>query len=194
MAGIEEIKKLDPEERIKALKKVEDERKQEIEEAESLIRDSMREIKDASDKRHAPIKEVTAHDISQLLTVEEKRMFKTARFEDSSEEKTEEAEQKGMPNLEEVAEEEAKNKKELTHAPIYGKAIEKARESVDYSAKTTATGERVEQREGVQEIYSSKSVTGESGKPQEMYGNKESGSISGTYERKKDDRKRSEWE
>jgi len=194
MAGIEEIRKLTPEDRIKALKKVEEERKQEIEEAETLIRDSMREIKEASDKRHAPISQVKAHDISQLLTAEEKRMFKTARFEDSSEQ-PEDAEQRQMPNLEEVAEEESKNKDQQTHAPTYGKALDEARKGIDYSAKTTATGQRIEEKEGVQEIYSSKSVTGESDKPQEMYGKPgEPDSISGTYERRKDERKRREWE
>ena len=44
VANLKEIKKLSPEERIKRLKKIEEENKKEINEAEKLIKDSIREI------------------------------------------------------------------------------------------------------------------------------------------------------
>ena len=44
MTELDDVKGLEPEERIRRLKQIEDERKREIEEAEALIRNSMREI------------------------------------------------------------------------------------------------------------------------------------------------------
>lgn len=176
---------------MRRLKEIEEERKREIEEAEALIRDSVREISEAEEKRHAPIKQVTADDISQLITVEEKRIFKTARFADSAERQhgEETREQHEMHNLEGVAEEEARNKEQLSHAPIYGRALEEARQGIDYSAKVTATGEQIEQKEGIHEIYSSRSVTGETAEPQRTYSR---GAVeertSGMYARKKEKR------
>ncbi len=174
---------------MRRLKEIEEERKREIEEAEALIRDSVREISEAEEKRHVPIKQVAADDISQLITAEEKRMFRTARFEDSAGMRHEEEtpEQHGMHNLEGVAEEEARNKLEPSHAPVYGKALEDARKGIDYSARMTATGELLEQKEGLHEIYSSRSVTGESAEPQRNYAR---GAVeertSGLYGRKKE--------
>ncbi len=189
MSEIEEVRKLEPEERVKRLKEIEVERKREIEEAEALIRDSVREINESEEKKHVPIKQVAAEDISQLITAEEKRMFRTARFADASGEHHEEEtrEQHGMHNLEGVAEEEARNKQEPSHAPVYGKALEDARKGIDYSSRMTATGERLEQKEGVHEIYSSQSVTGESAEQQRNYAR---GAVeertSGLYGRKKE--------
>ncbi len=189
MSEIEDIKKLEPEERLRRLKEIEAERKREIEEAESLIRDSVREISEAEEKRHVPIKQVAAEDISQLVTAEEKSMFKTARFANSAEvsHEGETRAQHEVHNLEGLAEEEARNKQELGHAPIYGKALEEARKGIDYSAKMTATGERIEQKEGMSEIYGSQSVTGEA---TEQQGNYARGAIeertSGLYGRKKE--------
>ncbi len=192
MSEIEDARKLEPEERVRRLKELEEERRREIEEAEALIRDSVREINEAEEKRHAPIRQVTADDISQLITVEEKRIFKTARFADAANGHREEEtkEQHEMHNLEGVAEEEARNKAQLTHAPIYGKALEEARKGVDYSARMTATGERLEQKEGIHQIYSSRSVTGEAAaEPQNSYAK---GAVeertSGMYARKKEKR------
>src|SRR3989338_10101312 len=198
MSEIEEVKQLTPEERIRRLKEIEEERKGEIEEAETLIRESMREISEASEKKHAPIRQVTAHDISQLLTTEEKRMFKTARFQDLADEKGREATEEGtgMQNLEEVAAEEAREKQQhQSHAPIYGKALDEARKGVDYGARTTAGAGRME---GVQEVYSSRTVTGAQDKPGQMYerGREAAGEISGSYERRKEEeekKRRSDW-
>ncbi len=189
MSDIDEIKKLDPEARLKRLKEVEDERKREIEEAEALIRDSVREINEAEEKRHVPIKQVTADDISQLVTAEEKSIFNTARFSGSAGEhhKEETKEQHKMHNLEGVAEEETRNKQELSHAPVYGRALEEARKGIDYGARMTATGEQLEHKEGVHEIYGSRSVTGEAAEPQRNYAR---GAVeertSGLYGRKKE--------
>lgn len=191
MSEIEDAKKLEPEERLRRLKELEEERKREIEEAEALIRDSVREISEAEEKRHAPIKQVTADGLSQLVTAEEKSIFKTARFEDAANGRHEEEtrEQHEAHNLEGVAEEEARNKEQLSHAPIYGKALEEARKGIDYSARMTATGERLEQKESIHEIYSSRSVTGEAEGPQNSYAR---GAVeertSGMYARKKEKR------
>jgi len=187
MSEIEEIKQLTPEERIKRLKEVEEERKREIEEAETLIRDSMREISEASEKRHAPIKQVTAHDISQLLTSEEKRMFKTARFQEGGT-KTESIEEAGEQNLEEVTDEEAlKTGKTPSGKPVYG--TEKTK-GISYERKMTTTGASEDAK--VEKIYSGSSVTGEERGPQSSY---ERGAVeertSGMYA-KKDEKKRVE--
>ncbi|MBI2664321.1 hypothetical protein HYX10_03195 [Candidatus Woesearchaeota archaeon] len=133
MSELEEIRKLEPEERIKRLKEMEDERKREIEEAEALIRDSMLEIGEAEVKRHAPIEQVKAHDLSQLVTGEEKEVFKTARF--ATETRAEQPEEE--INLEEMAEDAKEDAKEKGQGsrPLYGQALEDAKAKVDYSSK-----------------------------------------------------------
>jgi len=190
MDEIEEIKKLDPEERIKRLKEIEEGRKKEIAEAETLIRDSMREIGDISEKKHAPIKQVTAHDVSQLVTAEEKRMFRTARFESESAE-TRETSEPGE-TLEEVAEEEAQGREhQKGGGPIYG-GKEEGKAIYKGDMKTTGASaddgpklyKNPGDEHGTGKVYSSQSVTGQSAEPEQFY-KKEEGDISGTYEREK---------
>ena len=196
MSDIEDIKQLDPEERVKRLKEVEAERKREIEEAETLIRDSMREISEAAEKKHVPIQQVTADDISQLATAEEKRIFKTARFQGDKPDSDSGGETQ-EPNLEEVTDEEAlKTGKQPSSKPIYGIGKTKG---ISYENKTTTTGAKEEsgnlyksEDANVEKIYSSNSVTGESQEPQHTY---QKGAVeertSGMYA-KKEDKKRVE--
>ena len=51
MATVDELKKLSPDERIKRLKELEEERKKEIEEAEELIKETTQELADAEEKK-----------------------------------------------------------------------------------------------------------------------------------------------
>ncbi len=84
MAEIEEIKKLSPEERIKRLKKLEDEKRKEIEEAQKLMKESVVELeREEKIKKEIPIPQVKAVDIGGLFTKEEKQLFATKRYEDS---------------------------------------------------------------------------------------------------------------
>ena len=176
------------------LKEIETERKKEIEEAESLIRDSMREINEASEKKHVPIAQVKAADISQLLTAEEKHMFKTARFESALSKSDNEAPAiRGQQDLEEVAMEEAKKTGPVQSGkPIYGQALEDAKKGMVYSNKMSVTGSDTGGGSSPGEIYSSKSVTGEEG-PESMYGSSRAGAIeertSGMYGKKEEEKK-----
>jgi len=83
MAGFEEIKKLSPEERIEKLKKLEEERKKEIEEAHKLITESIREVEEAKeDKLRIPVPQLKSIDTTMLFGDEEKRLFKMKRYSD----------------------------------------------------------------------------------------------------------------
>ena len=191
MSDIEEIRKLAPEERIKRLKEIEEGRRKEIEEAEALIRDSMIELENAEEKKHAPIKQVKAHDISQLLTSEEKRMFRTARFEGGS---VPAGESEGQQlNLEEVAAEESPGEtQQQKGGPLYGQ--ESSGKAV-YKSGVTTTGESREDdrklysgpghQEQVQEFYKSETVTGQ--KPGDTYDRAEQEDVSATYKSKKEE-------
>lgn len=179
MTEIEEIKKLYPEERIRRLKEIEGERRREIEEAETLIRESMREISEASESRLVPIKQVTARDISQLVTADEKRIFRTARFQEESprlEGAAASEMQEDKQSLEEVAGQEAQEKMQQSGKPLYAKALEDAKARVDYSARP----ER-------QDVYRSDKA-GFQEEARQMYeqGKAASGEISGSYERRKE--------
>jgi len=191
MTELDEIKKLAPEERVRRLKEIEQGRKEEIEEAEALIRDSMREIGEISERKHAPIQQVTAADVSQLVTAEEKRMFKTARFESTNDDKTNDQIKEAGETLEEVADE-AQINEQQKGGPIYGGDMEKAKVLYKGDMKTTGasadTGQKIysnpAEEHGVKEVYGSQSVTGQGG-PEQIYKRDEEGSISGSYERDK---------
>ena len=158
MTVIEEIKKLKPEERIEKLKELEGSMRREIEEAESLIRDSILEIKEASEREHAPIKQVTAVDISQLVTAEEKTVFKMARFEGNSRI----VESPSEVLLEDFAVEEAEKQRQQND-PIYGRAIEEAKKEVDYGFRMEegqkANLNPYQQEASVQSVYSASRTT-----------------------------------
>jgi hypothetical protein len=194
MSELEEIKKLPPEERIKRLKEVEEQRRKEIEEAEGLITDSMREIGEATAK--IPLKQVKAGDISQLMTAEEKGIFKTARFQNGKQPAEEPATEKPREQtLEEMAHEEAAKKTWQKGKPvIYGQALEEARKGLDYHAHMTTTGTDTRAKEGIGEIYGTKTVTGENEEPRSMYERQSvEEKTSGMYG-KKDEKKREAWQ
>jgi hypothetical protein len=170
----DELKSLSPEERIRKLKEIEDDKKKEIEEAETLISESMREIGEAKEKKDIPLPQMKAGDISQLLTAEEKRMFATKRFV-SIPGAPEESASAAKRNLEEQAEIEARTPaaRRGSEAPIYGTAIERAKDE-----------------NNPMEIYNSnRSVTSEKSEKVNPY---EAGSVTGAkYERRQE--KRSEY-
>jgi hypothetical protein len=97
MAEIDDIKKLSPEERIKRLKKLEEEKRKEIEEAEKLMKQTAGELDEAeSIRQKVPVPQMQAVDIDQLFTKEEKQVFATKRYQESklNEEEPEEKPQK----------------------------------------------------------------------------------------------------
>ena len=80
---LNEIKKLSPEERIKKLRDVEEKNKKEIEEAEKLIKDSIREINVKEEIKDLPIPQIKAVDIESLFSPEEKEVFAAKRYKNS---------------------------------------------------------------------------------------------------------------
>lgn len=88
---IEGLKKLSPEQRLRALKALEEKSRKEIEEARKLMAESEREIEvEEEHKRDMPIPQLASVDIDSLFTQEEKEMFKAKRFvgESRAEEET----------------------------------------------------------------------------------------------------------
>lgn len=115
MAKLDELKRLSPQERIRKLKELEEERKKEIEEAEKLIKESNVEIEEErKELERIPIPQLKAVDIQGLFTVEEKEMFKVKRFidEEKIESLEEELKEKEEKRLEETVKEEAERKEE----------------------------------------------------------------------------------
>lgn len=106
---LNEIKKLSPEERIKKLKGIKEKNKKEINEAEKLIKDSIREINIQEEIKDLPIPQIKAVDIESLFSPEEKEVFATKRYENARQSHVEE-ETAEMP-LEETVE---KEKPEIT--------------------------------------------------------------------------------
>lgn len=93
MADIDEIKKLSPEERVKRLKKLEEEKRKEIEEAEKLMKQSVGEMEREEEiRQQIPVPQMKAVDIDQLFTQEEKQVFAAKRYQkaDKEEEPAEE--------------------------------------------------------------------------------------------------------
>ncbi len=114
---LNEIKKLSPEERIKRLKKIEEENKKEINEAEKIINDSMQEIDIKEKIKDLPIPQIKAVDIESLFSPEEKEVFAVKRYKDlvirhAEEEKAE------IPLEETVKQEEPRATKEELAAHI----------------------------------------------------------------------------
>ncbi len=82
MAEIDEIKKLSPEERVKRLKKLEEEKRKEIEEAEKLMKESVGQLEREEEiRRKIPVPQMKAVDIGQLFTKEEKQIFAAKRYQ-----------------------------------------------------------------------------------------------------------------
>ncbi len=85
---LDEIKKLSPSERIEKLKELEKKKKQEAEEAKRLLMESEHEVALNEIKRGMPIPQLRSTDESNLVSAEEKEMFKAKRFGLSSKVKT----------------------------------------------------------------------------------------------------------
>ncbi|MFC1753057.1 hypothetical protein ACFL96_06640 [Thermoproteota archaeon] len=108
MGDLDELKKLTPEERVKKLKEIEERSRKEIEEAQKLMTESMREIEEVGEKKiDIPIPQLTSVDVDALFGQEEKDMFKTKRFgegkrkegakEETLEESVQKEKQKDLP-------------------------------------------------------------------------------------------------
>jgi hypothetical protein len=80
MAELKDLKKLSPEERIRKLKELEEDRKREIKEAEAMIRSSKEEIADKEKRKiDIPIPQVGAISVDELFTEEEKQVYESKR-------------------------------------------------------------------------------------------------------------------
>ncbi|MBU0535558.1 MAG: hypothetical protein KKE20_01230 [Nanoarchaeota archaeon] len=102
MGDLDELKKLNPEDRVKKLREIEEKNRKEIDEARKLMTDSLREIEvDDLMKRDIPIPQLTSVDVDTLFGSEEKDMFKMKRYDSGSKAKVSEA-----PSLEESVEKE----------------------------------------------------------------------------------------
>ena len=90
------LKRLPPEKRIAFLKKLEEERKKEIELAEEMIKSTEEELRVLEEFRDV-IPQIRAVDIEELFTPEEKEIFKIARFVSERRVREEEAEERERP-------------------------------------------------------------------------------------------------
>lgn len=131
---IEGLKKLSPEQRLKALKALEEKSRKEIDEARKLISESEREIEvEEEHKRDMPIPQLTSVDIDSLFTNEEKEIFKAKRYvsekKDSGEEAVKEA-VKEEQALEEVLQKEKPPEMDNEQAHQYGARLEMIRDRV----------------------------------------------------------------
>jgi len=80
----DDIKNLPPEERLAKLKELEEKRKKELAETESLIKQSIEELTAKEERKmHVPIEQVAALNVESLQTDEEKEVFRAKRFVDS---------------------------------------------------------------------------------------------------------------
>ena len=170
MTEIDELKKLSPSERIARLKELEEKRKNEIEEAEALIKESEREITIEDELRKIPIPHAKFFDVSELgmVSPEGKRAAKHARFMgDEKVDVAAEATRAGrLGKLEESVEKEAEDRgitsesAKATRGVSYGGALEDAMSmAYDVAGKkfydsTNQLGEKVRSGEASQEeIY-----------------------------------------
>lgn len=81
MTETDDLKKLPPDERIKKLKALEEEKRKEIEEAQQLLKESAVELeREEKIKQEVPVPQMKAVDIGQLFTQEEKQVFATKRY------------------------------------------------------------------------------------------------------------------
>lgn len=99
---IKEMKKLSPEARINKLKKLQEENKEEIAEAQKIISESEEEMATEERLRDIPIPQLKAVSIDALFSPEEKELFRAKRF--AEEKHAEPEERKEARALEEVAE------------------------------------------------------------------------------------------
>ena len=122
----EELNKLSLRERLRRLKQLEEDRKKEIEEIDSLIKDSQKKLRteEVAEEVSPEEREV---DISRLFKQEEEELERTAREEAPSEEAEEGARYLSMQQ----AVDDYDELRELTYASIEGGLNENQMEAVD---------------------------------------------------------------
>ncbi len=185
LKSVDDIKKLSPAERIKRLKELEEARKKEIEEAEQLIRETALEMAEAEEKRHIPIPEARATDLSTLDTAEEKQIVSTHHFLATAEAGADAQQQPGKQkpkSLEEMAGDETVKQQQQTQQnqavgkPAYSIGTEQQKSAFgEYLSKSqqTVTGSSPIPGSGLEkitEIYKNMAVTGtESADAQQKY-------------------------
>ncbi|HII89041.1 TPA: hypothetical protein HA253_05600, partial [Candidatus Woesearchaeota archaeon] len=92
---IEDLKKLSPEERIEKLKKIQEKKQKEIEEARKLLAESVDEFEEETEqKSKIPIDQLKVDTAEMLLTLEDREMFTMKRFLSERELKDREGDQK----------------------------------------------------------------------------------------------------
>ncbi len=177
MATVDELKKLSPEERIRRLKELEDERKKEIAEAEELIKETVSELARADDKIKTPIPEVRVTDLSTLNTLEERQLVTTHHNLPEAALLAVSPQPKQQKTLEEVAAEETPRQQTPQHdllgkgqskfqKPDYAIGTEQQRPAFgEYLSKSlqTVTGGAPpgsSELEKITEIYKDRAVTG----------------------------------
>lgn len=205
MATVDELKKLSPEERIKRLKELEEERKKEIAEAEELIRETARELADAEEKKRIPIPEARATELSALNTLEEKQLVATHHLlagETATAPQPQNPQQ--QKTLEEVAAEEASAQPQTQQLqrlqkpeyaigteqqrPAFGEYLSKSQQTV-----TGVTPPGSSELEKITEIYKDRAVTGaEAGDAQQKYFGTHEQVTGGEHARKREEEDRRE--
>lgn len=206
MATVDELKKLNPEERIKRLKELEEERKKEIAEAEELIKETAQELADAEEKKKIPIPQARATDLSSALTTAEEKQLVATHHMVTAEAPTQPLQQpqsQQQKSLEEVAAEEARAQPQAQQPqrfqkpeyaigteqqrPAFGEYLSKSQQTV-----TGGTPPGSSELEKITEIYKDRAVTGaEAGDAQKKYFGTHQ-QVTGGYElrkREEEDRK-----
>jgi hypothetical protein len=127
MTDIDDIKKLPPEERLKKLRELEENRKKEIAEAQKMMKLSEDELKQMEQlKEKVPIPQLESAEDADM-SEEEKSMFRMQRFKGKGESK--EIDEEKAKKGEEESLEETVAREKVQHAPKqvdYGQAIQEA--------------------------------------------------------------------
>ena len=89
---INDAKKLSPKERIEKLKQIQEKNKEEIEEAQKLLKEAEDEAEIEEELKDIPIPQLKAVDIEGLFSPEERELFKAKRFESGKKKVDEESE------------------------------------------------------------------------------------------------------
>lgn len=136
--NIEDLKKLPPEQRLKKLKELAEKRKQEIEEAQRLMKASEEELTQTKRlEEKIPIPQIAAEAMEALETEEEREMFRTHRDIKGKEKpkpptpKPTKGEREEEKTLEETVEKEAPQRELPTERP-YGAILETSKKPIEY--------------------------------------------------------------
>ncbi len=127
MALDETLKKLSPTERVKRLKELEEQKKKEIEEAEQLLKEAIKEQGiENEERKQLPIPQMKAESAESLETIEAKLLWAAKRGVSLSSKKTEEEREhhEAFPALEDSVR--AEQNKNTGHLPQYGDVMSNA--------------------------------------------------------------------